>query len=115
MKRQRRSDPRKRPPDPRDEHTRRLLYFAGTETDRRRHKHEQRYLECANLNDLMYDVIVRDGGRRCAKCGSERRVGLDHIRPICKGGKTELDNLQLLCYRHNREKGDQIIDYRKKG
>lgn len=31
---------------------------------------------------------------------------IDHIKPICKGGKTELENLTIACYACNQEKGD---------
>jgi 5-methylcytosine-specific restriction endonuclease McrA len=29
----------------------------------------------------------------------------DHIEPWSKGGKTNVTNLQMLCKKHNREKG----------
>ena len=32
----------------------------------------------------------------------------DHIVPFSKGGKTELDNLQLLCRKCNKRKKDKI-------
>lgn len=31
---------------------------------------------------------------------------IDHIKPIAKGGKSTPDNLQTLCRRCNRMKGD---------
>ena len=33
-------------------------------------------------------------------------MDIDHIKPIAKGGKTTYDNLQTLCRRCNKEKGD---------
>lgn len=32
---------------------------------------------------------------------------IDHIKPRCQGGKTTLDNLQLLCQHCNRVKGNK--------
>jgi len=58
--------------------------------------------------------LARRYGWKCMKCGYTEHLTLDHIRPISLGGETILDNLQILCYRHNREKGDRIIDYRPK-
>ncbi|HJB68761.1 MAG TPA: HNH endonuclease [Candidatus Fournierella excrementigallinarum] len=34
---------------------------------------------------------------------------IDHIIPVSKGGRTEEDNLQTLCWKCNRSKGDKII------
>lgn len=114
MKRRSRSDSRKRPPHPDDPLTKRLKFYALPDNIRRRHRDMERSSAILNRGDLMYDVALRDGGYRCAKCGCEQGLGLDHIRPISKGGKTELSNLQLLCRLHNAEKNDQIIDYRPK-
>ena len=60
----------------------------------------------------------------CQKCGrtcARRRHGnatlgywatVDHIVPLIAGGWDDPVNLQTLCERCNRDKGDQIIDYR---
>lgn len=43
----------------------------------------------------------------CVACGAralETPMDIDHIKPHSLGGTTTLDNLQLLCYRCNREK-----------
>ena len=34
-------------------------------------------------------------------CGSRKFVQFDHIKPLAKGGPTEVANLRLLCANHN--------------
>jgi len=52
-------------------------------------------------------VYMRDGGRCTFTSSSGRRctkkdnVQIDHIIPYAKGGKNTIDNLRLLCARHN--------------
>ena len=36
------------------------------------------------------------------KCNSSFQVQIDHIRPLALQGKTEIENLRLLCAQHNR-------------
>jgi hypothetical protein len=57
---------------------------------------------------LRAAVLVRDGGR-CRACGSARRLEIDHIVPVSKGGATEESNLQTLCRRCNRRKWKKMI------
>ena len=58
---------------------------------------------------LRYQVLNRDGFR-CTICGATAEDGVklhvDHIKPVSKGGKTELSNLRTLCDRCNRGKSD---------
>ncbi len=51
-------------------------------------------------------------GERCLNCGAAEALALDHILPIAKGGRSRLDNLQLLCAECNRIKGKLAIDCR---
>ncbi|MCY3832418.1 MAG: HNH endonuclease signature motif containing protein [Chloroflexi bacterium] len=51
-------------------------------------------------------------GERCANCGAADRLVLDHVMPIARGGRSQLDNLQLLCATCNRIKGALMIDCR---
>lgn len=54
-------------------------------------------------------VWQRDGGK-CVVCGATDELHFDHDLPYSKGGTsiTE-DNVQLMCARHNLEKGAKII------
>lgn len=56
-------------------------------------------------------VISRDG-EECARCGTSKKLTIDHIIPRCLGGTNEISNLQLLCRACNSAKGDRGIDYR---
>ena len=59
-------------------------------------------------NKMRFSIYKRDG-YRCRICGRSERsdyLEIDHIKPIAKGGKTTYDNLQTLCRRCNKEKGD---------
>lgn len=51
-------------------------------------------------DSLRYDVMKRDGFR-CVLCGRTANDGVvlhvDHIFPVAKGGKTEMNNLRTLC------------------
>lgn len=42
-------------------------------------------------------------GHRCRRAGTQA----DHILPWSRGGRTELDNAQLLCRRHNIAKSNK--------
>lgn len=56
---------------------------------------------------LRHKVFERDG-YRCRECGASVDDGatleIDHIVPVAKGGKNDIDNLQTLCKKCNRMK-----------
>ena len=58
--------------------------------------------------ELRYSVIRRDG-YRCRACGASVATGamlhVDHIRPVSRGGRTEMPNLKTLCTVCNAGKG----------
>lgn len=56
--------------------------------------------------DLRNEVFKRDG-HVCVRCGNSEKLTLDHIRPFSKGGATERDNLQTLCFSCNLKKRAQ--------
>ena len=59
-----------------------------------------------------YRRLAASGAERCANCGAEDDLVLDHVIPVAKGGASKLDNLQLLCAVCNRIKGKLMIDCR---
>jgi len=52
--------------------------------------------------------LIKRDGRKCKQCGIENELlTIDHIIPISKGGHPkQLSNLQILCKKHNYEKGN---------
>ena len=62
---------------------------------------------------MRESIKIRDN-YTCCKCGNsiynEPNLLLEvaHIIPISKGGRTELNNMQTLCWKCNREKSNKI-------
>ena len=52
----------------------------------------------------LYSEIVQRDGEQCKVCGSTKDLTVDHIIPVSKGGTNDLDNLQILCRKHNSTK-----------
>ena len=75
---------------------------------------EQRQLMTKKLREY---IINRDNFT-CCNCGNSTHsepnllLEVDHIIPIAKGGYTVENNLQTLCRKCNRSKGDKLLrDY----
>lgn len=72
---------------------------------------EQRLLMTKKLRD---SIKTRDN-YTCCLCGNSiykepnLLLEIDHIKPVSKGRMTEESNLQTLCWKCNRSKGDKII------
>lgn len=60
-------------------------------------------------NKQKIRVLFRDGNkckwRGCGITVKEDNMQFDHIIPWVKGGETVVENLQILCAKHNRVKG----------
>jgi 5-methylcytosine-specific restriction endonuclease McrA len=52
--------------------------------------------------------LIKRDGRRCKICGTENELlTIDHVIPLSKGGHPKwIGNLQILCQKHNYEKGN---------
>ena len=72
---------------------------------------EQRTLMTKKLREFIKN---RDN-YTCCNCGNSTHtepnllLEIDHIIPISKGGYTVEDNLQTLCWKCNRAKGDKVL------
>ena len=84
-----------------------VLKAAEKQNDYAQSREYQRSLMTSSLR---YSVLRRDQFR-CQICGASAADGVklevDHIMPISKGGKTEMNNLRTLCERCNRGKRDR--------
>jgi hypothetical protein len=59
-------------------------------------------------SDIKLQVWKRDGGK-CAVCGATDELHFDHVIPFSRGGTSlRAENIQLLCARHNLQKGKNI-------
>jgi len=70
---------------------------------------DYRLLDDPVPHSLRYNVLKRDGSR-CALCGAtekDRMLDVDHIIPRSRSGKTVEENLQILCSKCNRTKGNK--------
>lgn len=57
---------------------------------------------------LKVQVLIRDGNK-CRLCGvtvTGDNIHFDHIKPWSKGGETVVENIQVLCAKHNLAKSD---------
>lgn len=78
-----------------------------------------------DLNKVMWDKIRGDvspgmrwrilkrDGFRCIICGADatdRKLHLDHIIPICEGGKSKINNLRVLCSKCNLGRNIDLKD-----
>lgn len=62
--------------------------------------------------DLRAKIIERDECI-CQICNKKCRydeIEIDHIKPVSKGGKTAISNLQVLCSTCNRQKSNKWLD-----
>jgi diadenosine tetraphosphate (Ap4A) HIT family hydrolase len=77
---------------------------------------DYRMLDAESIPDSLRYNLLKESGGRCSLCGAtkeERPLDVDHIIPRSRGGKTVTENLQVLCAKCNRSKGNKdTTDFR---
>lgn len=76
--------------------------------------HDERYLSLRAFPDSIKRAVYEAQKGQCPYClkeGNDKTYDIsemhaDHIVPWSKGGKTIIDNCQMLCRKHNENKGD---------
>ncbi len=82
---------------------------ATTETNSSGNGRQVSPVRSRHIPALLRDkVFTRDNGR-CTytsslgiRCDSTAHLQIDHITPYCRGGEHSLENLRILCGKHNR-------------
>lgn len=62
-------------------------------------------MTAAEAKRLWRQDIKASWGNRCAYCGSDENLTLDHVRPKTRGGRDETHNLVPACRSCNQAKG----------
>ncbi len=61
-----------------------------------------------HFTDEEWQELFRESGSKCWVCGSEKNLTVDHVIPISKGGSDTIDNIRVLCHKHNSSKKDKL-------
>lgn len=81
--------------------------------DKKTKKRYQVEGEWVNITPKRRLLIFKRDGNKCLSCGTYNNLSIDHIIPKSLGGKNNHDNLQTLCIKCNRKKGNRIRNYRE--
>lgn len=72
------------------------------------YRYEPRAVRERELDDFtkeQKDIILKRDNHKCVICGKGKKEGvelhIDHIKPRYLGGKSIIENAQVLCARHN--------------
>ena len=92
------------------------LLFIKKQAQALLNKQSSKKIQRQLMTPELSEAIIRRDNWTCQKCGNSvfkepnLLLEVDHIIPVSKGGKTEPNNLQTLCWKCNREKSDKLDD-----
>lgn len=58
----------------------------------------------SGLSPKQWRQILEEAGGRCAYCGNEATLTMDHVEPIARGGQHDANNVVAACPRCNTSK-----------
>jgi 5-methylcytosine-specific restriction endonuclease McrA len=89
---------------------------SGTKTATRKNNNSGAVKFSRHILQAVQDkVFMRDGGRctfvgsNGVRCDSTWNLEIDHIKPFARGGGHSIDNLRLLCAKHNKLAAERIF------
>ena len=65
-----------------------------------------------HFTGLEWKLLKEKYGNICLCCRKKKKLTIDHIIPLSKGGTNYINNIQPLCKSCNSSKGTKTIDYR---
>lgn len=71
---------------------------------------DYRLLDNEPIPDSLRYRVLKESDGKCCLCGAtkkDRPLDVDHIKPRSRGGKNVYENLQVLCSKCNRSKGNK--------
>lgn len=76
-----------------------------------RYKKKPAWQKEKELRARLKRVLQAQSGGYCGYCGKrKKKLTLDHIVPVSKGGVTRLNNLVLCCFTCNQIKADRTVE-----
>lgn len=79
------------------------------------HNHNRRIAKRnGDYTQVEWQALCEAVNHICPRCGQKRRLTVDHVVPLSRGGKNDITNIQPLCSWCNISKGTKIEDYRGK-
>jgi len=65
------------------------------------------------MRKIVRERILKKSNFKCVNCGNTTNLQVDHIIPLCCGGKENEDNMQILCRSCNQRKPKRFPDIDK--
>jgi 5-methylcytosine-specific restriction endonuclease McrA len=65
-----------------------------------------------SFSKAEWEALCAKYDYKCLACHQKKPLEPDHIKPVARGGTSNIDNIQPLCRNCNAHKGIKIIDYR---
>jgi len=75
-------------------------------------RQKQRLSVVGNFTKKEFIYLCSEYGNICLRCKSKKKLTIDHVIPISKGGTNNIDNIQPLCGSCNSIKHTKNTDYR---
>ncbi|MFT6263296.1 MAG: hypothetical protein ACJAQ0_001160 [Dasania sp.] len=83
-------------------------FLWGHKTRQKSNKVFFKYYETKGryISNTTKAFVLKRDKNKCRQCGSKRQLEYDHIKPYSRGGSNRPHNIQLLCFKCNRKKGN---------